>query len=81
VPAHQRGAARLLCDDPSSKLNRLKGERPNPRGLFSVAGVGIGRTIFLKMLRGRASFEPSPCHRLEQIYFLTFVFLVRAADP
>jgi hypothetical protein len=26
-------------------------------------------------------FEPSPCHRPEQIYFLTFVFLVRAVDP
>ncbi len=34
-----------------------------------------------EMRRDRASFEPSPCHRLEQIYFLTFVFLVRAADP
>lgn len=37
----------LLCDDPSSKLNRLKSERPNPCGLFSLGGVGIGRTIFL----------------------------------
>jgi hypothetical protein len=35
----------------------------------------------VKVPRGRATFEPSPCHRLEQIYFLTFVFLVRAADP
>ena len=36
-----------------------------------------------EVLRGRASFEPGPCHRLEreQIYFLTFVFLVRAAEP
>ena len=25
--------------------------------------------------------EPGPCHRLEQIYFLIFDFLVRAADP
>jgi hypothetical protein len=38
-------------------------------------------TNFLRMLRGRASFEPGPCHQLGQIYFLTFVFLVRAADP
>ena len=35
----------------------------------------------MKMLRGRAAFEPSPSNRPEQIYFLTFVFLIRAGDP
>jgi hypothetical protein len=32
-----------------------------------------------EIFRGRASFEPSPCPRPEQTYFLTLVFL--AADP
>jgi hypothetical protein len=63
---HQ-GAVRLRCDDPSSKLNWSKSERPRLRGLLSVAGVEIGRTIFLKMLRGRASFEPSPALDLSNL--------------
>ena len=35
----------------------------------------------LKISGAELLFELSPVHRLEQSYFLTFVFLVRAADP
>jgi hypothetical protein len=70
-----------LCDDPSSKLNRLKSERTNPRGLFSVGGVGMARTIFLKCSGAALFSELGPSHRFDQIYFLSFVFFVRAADP
>jgi hypothetical protein len=39
------------------------------------------RTASLKCTWAELLFERIPCYRLEQIYFLAFVFLVRAADP
>jgi hypothetical protein len=35
----------------------------------------------LQMPGAEPLFEPGPSHRLAKIYFLTFDFLVRAADP
>ena len=66
-------------------LYRLLREGRTHCGPFKSRRITVSifefKTDFMRMLRGRASFEPSPCHRLDQIYFLTFVFLVPVARP
>jgi hypothetical protein len=71
----------LLCDDPSSKLNRLKSERPNPRGLFSV-GASNGKNNLSEIAKGPSSFpELGPSYRFEQILLLDLHLSWSAAGP